>query len=165
MTMVYCRGCGKQIHETALACPECGAPQKPAATPIAQVGSTPASATVLSPADSLNKKLHLVMLAAAALGVIFLFTTKAFVLIGAAAGVCFGLSVRLYLAHQKTGFAGSTRLNWMLVVGGTILSLICMMAELYTVQAMFLIFVGVRGLIMYLAIYNGPAVAEPAKTE
>ena len=25
--MVYCRGCGKEIHESALQCPHCGAPQ------------------------------------------------------------------------------------------------------------------------------------------
>jgi hypothetical protein len=25
--MVFCRGCGKEIHETAMACPLCGAPQ------------------------------------------------------------------------------------------------------------------------------------------
>lgn len=25
--MVFCRGCGKQLHETALTCPGCGAPQ------------------------------------------------------------------------------------------------------------------------------------------
>jgi hypothetical protein len=25
--MVFCRGCGKEIHETAPACPACGAPQ------------------------------------------------------------------------------------------------------------------------------------------
>lgn len=24
---VYCRGCGRQIHETAYSCPQCGAPQ------------------------------------------------------------------------------------------------------------------------------------------
>ncbi|MES2363302.1 MAG: hypothetical protein V4646_16140 [Pseudomonadota bacterium] len=113
----------------------------------------------------MNKKLHLVMLVAAALGVIFLFTTKAFFLIGAAAGVCFGLSVRLYLAHHKTGFSGSSKLNWMLVAGGSTLSLICMVAELYTVQGMFLLFVGVRGLIMYFSIYNQPAAVEPTKTE
>jgi hypothetical protein len=29
-TMVFCRGCGKQIHETAPMCPGCGAPQRPA---------------------------------------------------------------------------------------------------------------------------------------
>lgn len=27
MGMVFCRGCGKEIHETAPACPHCGAPQ------------------------------------------------------------------------------------------------------------------------------------------
>lgn len=27
MTMVHCRGCGKQIHETAPTCPHCGAQQ------------------------------------------------------------------------------------------------------------------------------------------
>jgi hypothetical protein len=27
MGMNYCKGCGKEIHETALACPQCGAPQ------------------------------------------------------------------------------------------------------------------------------------------
>lgn len=27
MNMVFCRGCGKQIHETAPMCPTCGAPQ------------------------------------------------------------------------------------------------------------------------------------------
>jgi hypothetical protein len=31
MEMVFCRGCGKQIHETAPACPGCGAPQLVAA--------------------------------------------------------------------------------------------------------------------------------------
>ena len=27
MTMVFCRGCAKEIHETATSCPLCGAPQ------------------------------------------------------------------------------------------------------------------------------------------
>lgn len=27
MSMVFCRGCAKEIHSTALACPGCGAPQ------------------------------------------------------------------------------------------------------------------------------------------
>lgn len=30
MAMVYCRGCGKEIHETAPACPHCGALQRAA---------------------------------------------------------------------------------------------------------------------------------------
>ena len=29
--MVFCTGCGKQIHETAVSCPNCGAVQKTAA--------------------------------------------------------------------------------------------------------------------------------------
>lgn len=28
MTMVFCRGCGKELHESAPTCPHCGAPQK-----------------------------------------------------------------------------------------------------------------------------------------
>lgn len=27
MTMIFCRGCGKEIHDTAAACPHCGAAQ------------------------------------------------------------------------------------------------------------------------------------------
>jgi len=27
--MVFCRGCGKQIHESAISCPQCGAVQTP----------------------------------------------------------------------------------------------------------------------------------------
>lgn len=27
MAMVFCRGCGKEIHESAITCPSCGAPQ------------------------------------------------------------------------------------------------------------------------------------------
>ena len=29
-SMVYCRGCGKQLHVTAVTCPQCGAPQQAA---------------------------------------------------------------------------------------------------------------------------------------
>jgi hypothetical protein len=31
MSMIHCRGCGHQIHVSALACPKCGAPQVSAA--------------------------------------------------------------------------------------------------------------------------------------
>lgn len=41
-SFVHCRGCGTQIHETALACPKCGAPQTVAA-------SSTAAATALQP--------------------------------------------------------------------------------------------------------------------
>ena len=35
MSMIFCRGCGKEIHESAPACPHCGAPQ----TALAAEGS------------------------------------------------------------------------------------------------------------------------------
>ena len=35
MSMVFCRGCGKEIHESALACPSCGATQGPTMSQVA----------------------------------------------------------------------------------------------------------------------------------
>ena len=37
MSMIFCRGCGKSIHETALSCPHCGGLQAVSATPLASV--------------------------------------------------------------------------------------------------------------------------------
>lgn len=40
MAMVFCRGCAKELHETAVTCPQCGASQITSATPSpASVGS------------------------------------------------------------------------------------------------------------------------------
>lgn len=36
-SMVFCRGCGGEIHETALACPKCGAPGAAAQAAAAKV--------------------------------------------------------------------------------------------------------------------------------
>lgn len=36
MGMLYCRGCGQQMHESAPFCPHCGAPQSSAATATLQ---------------------------------------------------------------------------------------------------------------------------------
>lgn len=30
MSMIFCRGCGKELHESAVNCPHCGAPQSSA---------------------------------------------------------------------------------------------------------------------------------------
>lgn len=38
MAMVYCRACARELHETALTCPQCGAPQQ-ASAPSSQVDS------------------------------------------------------------------------------------------------------------------------------
>jgi hypothetical protein len=37
MAMVFCRGCGKEIHETAPTCPHCGAPQALKSTQYGEV--------------------------------------------------------------------------------------------------------------------------------
>ncbi|MFM2408896.1 MAG: hypothetical protein RL358_1638 [Pseudomonadota bacterium] len=36
MAMVFCRGCGKEIHESAPACPQCGAPQSTKSTVVVE---------------------------------------------------------------------------------------------------------------------------------
>lgn len=36
MGMIFCRGCGKEIHETAKQCPHCGAPQSSTVSASAQ---------------------------------------------------------------------------------------------------------------------------------
>jgi uncharacterized membrane protein YhaH (DUF805 family) len=38
MSMVFCRGCAKEIHSTATACPQCGAPQAFQPTPALSAG-------------------------------------------------------------------------------------------------------------------------------
>ena len=39
MSMVHCRGCGQQIHESAVTCPHCGAPH--GATSLAATAALP----------------------------------------------------------------------------------------------------------------------------
>ncbi len=38
MGMVFCRGCGKEIHESAVTCPSCGATQGILNTPEMAIG-------------------------------------------------------------------------------------------------------------------------------
>lgn len=45
MSMVFCRGCGKEIHETAPTCPSCGAPQS---------APKPQSSTTAAPSNELE---------------------------------------------------------------------------------------------------------------
>ena len=47
MSMVFCRGCAKEIHQSAVACPQCGAPQ-------AFNRSTPASTAAVAPEQTGN---------------------------------------------------------------------------------------------------------------
>lgn len=39
MSMIFCRGCGREIHETALSCPHCGGQQAVSAVPVASTGN------------------------------------------------------------------------------------------------------------------------------
>lgn len=39
MSMVFCRGCAKEIHQSAVACPQCGAPQSAAPTATASAAA------------------------------------------------------------------------------------------------------------------------------
>ena len=41
MAMVFCRGCGKEIHESAPTCPHCGAPQSLTAASAGAAGVGP----------------------------------------------------------------------------------------------------------------------------
>lgn len=47
-TMVYCRGCGKEIHESAVTCPSCGAVQST---------RTAAAVSVPAPASATDKRI------------------------------------------------------------------------------------------------------------
>lgn len=40
MSMMFCRGCGKEIHESAVTCPQCGAPQSKTALGFGKKQST-----------------------------------------------------------------------------------------------------------------------------
>jgi hypothetical protein len=151
--MVFCRGCGKQIHDSALACPDCGASQAP-------VGST---ASGPKPASSFEQKLHITMLVSAALAVALLYTTFAIWLISIASGVCLGLSWRLFVLHKRAGYHATRRSDWILlmVLAGIAFALI--LASEYTFQGLVLIVFGVRALIMYFSIHS-PRRPAPSAT-
>lgn len=104
--------------------------------------------------NSLNKKIHITLIAGAALAVLLLYTTKAFALIGIGTGLSLGLSWRLYFAHKRNGFAGTKQLDWILLSGFSTAAFCFMLAEYFTIQALLLIFVAVRALLMYFALYS-----------
>ena len=39
MSMIFCRGCGKSIHESAVSCPHCGATQAASVTSVTSAGN------------------------------------------------------------------------------------------------------------------------------
>lgn len=57
MSMIFCRGCGKEIHETAPICPVCGAPQ--GIQKMQAAAATSPSNAVESISESWEKKFEL----------------------------------------------------------------------------------------------------------
>lgn len=48
MSMIFCRGCGKEIHESAVTCPHCGAAQSSAQKIVSnRVGKSKSTAGIL----------------------------------------------------------------------------------------------------------------------
>lgn len=60
MAMVFCRGCGKEIHETAPTCPQCGAPQFLPTKPIEIQSSHTKSSAFDSVSESWRNKFRLI---------------------------------------------------------------------------------------------------------
>lgn len=48
MAMVFCRGCAKEIHETASTCPQCGASQHTATPTTQEISSGPPWMAIIS---------------------------------------------------------------------------------------------------------------------
>ena len=153
MSMVHCRGCAKEIHETAPTCPHCGCVQQSVATasPSKKIASDGPSI------ESPDKKFHITLIVSAFIGVVLLYSTNLIGLIGAATGVSFGLSVRLFMVHKKNDFAGTKKIEWIVITLFSTCALIFFLTSDYTVQGPLLIFIAVRTLILYFKNYsNGP---------
>lgn len=146
--MVFCRGCAKEIHESAISCPACGCIQHPANTEK----TTASVYRTISLKDDPNTKFHLALILSASIAVVLLYATMAIPFIGIATGLSFGLSARLYAAHQKNQFAGTKKLDWVLLASFSGIAFILMLAGAYDIQAPVLVFVAVRALMMYFTM-------------
>lgn len=143
MSMVFCRGCAKELHETAQMCPQCGAPQG-ASTQAAVISASGGAAM------SMDKKFHIVLACTAAIAALLLYTTRAFGLIGLATGLTFAMSVRLFVSHQKRDFQGTSKWSWVAILLFSIGAFGCVFFQAYSVQAVLLVFVAVRASMLLL---------------
>lgn len=153
MSMIHCRGCAKEIHETAPTCPHCGCVQLSVSTTLPTKKMARDGQSIYGS----DKNFHITLIVSAFIGVLLLYSTHLVGLIGAATGVSFGLSVRLYVTHKKNYFAGTQKIDWILITLFSTCALIFFLTSDYTIQGPLLIFVAVRTLILYFKIYsNGP---------
>jgi O-antigen/teichoic acid export membrane protein len=144
--MAFCSKCGTQVLSEAAFCGSCGVAVGDTIPPIVH---TPAITV-----NSLDKKLHITLISAASIAVVLLYTTMAFPLIGIATGLSFGLSLRLFINHKKNNFKGTKKLDWILLAAFSTIAFILMFTKNYDIQALLLIFVAVRSLIMYFTMSN-----------
>jgi len=109
--------------------------------------------------DSLNKKFLIGLIAVAGIGALLLYVTVDSLLTGATTGLSLGLSVRLFMAHKKNGFIGAKKLDWILlmVLSGIACALMVLGDPL--TQAILLMIVAVRAIILYFTIYDQEATA------
>ena len=98
-----------------------------------------------------DQKLHITMIVAAGLGAVLTFTTWWLALIGVCAGATFVLSIRLYLRNKANNFAGTKKLDWVLVMIAASIAIVSMLVGVYWLMGCGLIFVAVRALLMYFA--------------
>jgi hypothetical protein len=141
--VAFCSSCGTQAVAEAAFCGSCG---------NAIAGGVPhaGSPSGVPKTMSFEKKLHIVLIAAAGLGALLSFTTWYLGFIAACNGAAIALSVRLFLTHKKTNFAGTNKLDWILLMVATGLAMIMQFAEAYDFQGCLLIFASVRSLMMFL---------------
>lgn len=107
--------------------------------------------------NAVNKNFHIALIAVAGLAALLVYTTMDVLIVGLATGVTLGLSIRLYRAHQKADFAGTKKLDWVLLVVFSGLAFALMLFGDYLIQAVLLIVVAVRALIVYFYLYDPTA--------
>lgn len=108
--------------------------------------------------NSLAKKYHITLIVASAIGMVLLYTTMAFALIGVATGLTFVAALLAYIEHKKTGFAGTKKIDWILMLIVASIALVLMLTHTYNIQALVMIFLAAYALVKYFMIYSKESV-------
>ena len=155
MNMVFCRGCGKQIHETAPSCPACGALQNlPAGT---------APVATMSPlwANDLNLKLYYLGIAfLGVLNILLMYLTRANQLFAFILGLCGLLVGKAYFFHKKQGFVSQTHAQNLLLVGLTAVAFVLICLGYYRTASWALVGMTTSALISLVELVKQPTEAD-----